>query len=52
MLRSRIRCPKSGSFKGVGAGGFDIYENKFEGGAIDWRRPLKLVDLANLDGLD
>jgi serine-type D-Ala-D-Ala carboxypeptidase/endopeptidase len=28
---------KSVAFKGVGAGGFDIYEVKFERGAIDWR---------------
>jgi hypothetical protein len=25
------------TFKGVGAGGFDIYEVKFERGTIDWR---------------
>jgi hypothetical protein len=25
------------TFKGVGPGGADIYEIKFEGGAVDWR---------------
>jgi hypothetical protein len=32
-----VPLPQSLSFKGVGPGGADIYEIKFDGGVIDWR---------------
>jgi hypothetical protein len=36
-LVSSLGALQSVTFKGVGPGGFDKYDDKFESGAIDWR---------------
>ena len=42
---------RSATFKGVGPGGFDLYEVKFESGSLDWRILLDAEGKVAAEGL-